>query len=325
MRPPRLEELPAPPEGKTGWPWTEASDPQTEFRLYGSAWPKISVVTPSFNQGQFIEETIRSVLLQSYPNLELIIIDGGSTDNTQEIIKKYETWIKYWVSEPDRGQSHAINKGIGKATGEILFWLNSDDLVLPGTFALVAQVFSDNPETKMVIGQAKVINNEGNEIGDLLSKFTSWEELVITPHNQVRQVSTFFSKSLFDECGLVNEDINIAMDIELLSRITRCYKPTVITDFVSAFRVQEQSKSFVDSLKGYEEIDRFRKKILHNHALLHRYTSASSVNWLNIAMQRRFNKKTRMYCLKCALRVNPRIFFEGNFWFTLWWMVKNDE
>jgi len=124
--------------------------------------PRLSVVTPSYNQGRFIEETIRSVLLQDYPNLEFIIIDGGSTDNTIEVIKKYETWLAYWVSESDRGQSHAINKGIIKATGEILFWLNSDDVVLPGAFKKIAGVFSDNPEIKMVIGQAKVIDAQGD-------------------------------------------------------------------------------------------------------------------------------------------------------------------
>ena len=133
--------FPPAPEGKTGWPWTEIPEPMPETLPDGSPWPKISVVTPSFNQGQFIEETIRSVLLQGYPNLEYIIIDGGSTDNTLEVIRKYEPWLTYWVSEPDRGQSHAINKGIGKAMGEILFWLNSDDLVLPSVFFRIAKMF----------------------------------------------------------------------------------------------------------------------------------------------------------------------------------------
>src|SRR5262249_19241824 len=97
--------------------------------------------TPSFNQGQFLEETIRSVLLQGYPNLEYLIIDGGSTDRSVEIIKKYEPWLAYWVSEPDRGQSHAINKGFKRATGEILAWLNSDDIYLPCTLIKVCRVF----------------------------------------------------------------------------------------------------------------------------------------------------------------------------------------
>jgi glycosyltransferase involved in cell wall biosynthesis len=104
----------------------------------GSAWPRISVITPSFNQGQFIEETIRSVLLQGYPDLEYFVIDGGSTDQTLDVIRKYEPWLGHWVSEPDNGQSHAINKGLRQVTGSIWGWINSDDLLMPGSLSLVA-------------------------------------------------------------------------------------------------------------------------------------------------------------------------------------------
>ena len=107
----------------------------------GSSWPKISVVTPSYNQGKFIEETIRSVLLQGYPNLEYFVFDGGSTDSSVEIIKKYEKWLTYWVSEPDKGQANAINKGLERATGEIAAYLNSDDLYLPGALQHIAQTY----------------------------------------------------------------------------------------------------------------------------------------------------------------------------------------
>ena len=102
---------------RKGWPWSEESSFLSKLKSDGSEWPRITIVTPSYNQGRFIEETIRSVLLQNYPNLEYIIIDGGSNDNTLEIIKKYEPWITYWISEPDKGQSDAINKGFQKATG----------------------------------------------------------------------------------------------------------------------------------------------------------------------------------------------------------------
>jgi glycosyltransferase involved in cell wall biosynthesis len=111
-----------------------------------SELPKISIVTPSFNQGRFIEKTILSVIEQDYPNLEYIIIDGGSTDESVEIIKKYEKHLAYWVSEPDRGQSHAINKGFERATGEIFGWLNSDDWYHPGALKALAEAFAANPE-----------------------------------------------------------------------------------------------------------------------------------------------------------------------------------
>ena len=112
MQCPTLSELPSPPPGKTGWPWTEESRRLSSQTPDGRPWPRISVVTPSFNQGKFIEETIRSVLLQGYPNLEYFVFDGGSTDNSVEIIKKYSPWLTYWVSERDNGQSDAINRGL---------------------------------------------------------------------------------------------------------------------------------------------------------------------------------------------------------------------
>lgn len=127
----KIEDFPLAPSGKSGWPWTDVA--LSIVPPNGVEYPKITLVTPSFNQGEFIEETIRSVLLQNYPNLEYIIIDGGSTDDTVAIIKKYEKYISYWISEKDKGQSEAINKGLKIATGEIFNWLNSDDYYAPGT------------------------------------------------------------------------------------------------------------------------------------------------------------------------------------------------
>jgi glycosyltransferase involved in cell wall biosynthesis len=145
-RKPDLNLLPPPPPGKAGWPWTEESEPMPEKTPDGKPWPKISIVTPSYNQGKFIEETIRSVLLQNYPNLEYIIIDGGSTDNSVEIIKKYEPWLTYWVSEQDRGQADALNKGFDKATGKVRAYLNSDDIYFPNIFKEVASIFARDEE-----------------------------------------------------------------------------------------------------------------------------------------------------------------------------------
>lgn len=127
MRCPDLSLLPPPPEGRTGWPWTVETPSAPPERPDGSPWPRVSIVTPSYNQGIYLEETIRSVLLQGYPDLEYIIIDGESTDKSVEIIRKYEPWITHWVSEKDRGQADAINKGLARCTSEIFQFINSDD------------------------------------------------------------------------------------------------------------------------------------------------------------------------------------------------------
>lgn len=151
MRCPSLSELPAPPAGKTGWPWTEETPPLPELLPNGSQWPRISIVTPNYGYGDFIEETIRSVLLQGYPNLEYIIIDGGSTDRSVEIIEKYAPWLTYFHSAPDNGQASAILEGLKHVTGEWGNWLNSDDILRAGALAEVGKAASDVPNTIMAI------------------------------------------------------------------------------------------------------------------------------------------------------------------------------
>ena len=158
MRCPTLNELPPPLSEKTGWPWTEGSPKLTDHMTNGNRWPLVSIVTPSYNQGQFIEETIRSVLLQGYPNLEYIIIDGGSTDNSVEIIRKYEPWLAYWVSEPDNGQSEAINRGWSISQGDILAWLNSDDMYTQNAIQTAVSTLQRHPEMTMIYGDTNVIN-----------------------------------------------------------------------------------------------------------------------------------------------------------------------
>lgn len=212
-------DLPAGPSGLTGWPWMEETPPLPERTPDGRPWPRISIVTPSFNQGQFIEETIRSVLLQGYPNLEYIIMDGGSTDGTVEIIRKYEPWLAYWVSEPDRGQSHAINKGMAMSTGEVCGWLCSDDLLLPGALVEVGQSFAEHADWAWLAGAGDllyadgVIVNQSSGIDDNLSLLQYWE--FGSPGHYVCQPSSFWRRALWDKVGGLNEQNHLAMDIEL--------------------------------------------------------------------------------------------------------------
>ena len=309
--------LPSPPAGNTGWPWTEKCLLLSNRMADGSAWPKISVVTPSYNQGQFIEAAIRSVLLQGYPDLEYIMIDGGSTDNSLEIIKKYEPWLAYWVSEPDRGQSHAINKGIRHASGDILLWLNSDDLCLPDAFRRVVMAFRSDPALRLVIGQARLIDRQGQVIGDLRSYFTSWDEVVTNPTNSVRQISTFFSRSLFDELGLIDESLQIAMDTELLVRFTQFHAPLILDEYLTAYRTHPNAKTHSQIIKGYEESDRTRVKYFPNKKMASTYRRRSAANWLSLSESDKLGSSERVVCMLHAAQNQPLILVSRGFWSSL--------
>ncbi len=178
---------------------------------------KISITTPSYNQGQFLEETILSVLNQNYPNLEYIIIDGGSTDNSVNIIKKYEDQLAYWVSEKDQGQTHAINKGFKIATGDIVNWLNSDDLLVPGALQAVAEGFIEYPQADFYFGDFTVINNKGRELFSRKSPPYRFATL-FWGRQLSSQPAVFFKRSVFDEIGYLDESLNFCMDTEFWIR-----------------------------------------------------------------------------------------------------------
>jgi glycosyltransferase involved in cell wall biosynthesis len=144
LNPTTTEQLPDPAQDGDEWPLKSPVNETYPELPPGQSWPKISIVTPSFNQGSYLEKTIRSVLLQGYPNLEYVIIDGGSTDQSVDVIKKYAQWIDFWVSEKDQGQSNAINKGLARSSGELLGWLNSDDYYLPGALFKIARAYIED-------------------------------------------------------------------------------------------------------------------------------------------------------------------------------------
>jgi glycosyltransferase involved in cell wall biosynthesis len=165
MRCPTLAELPPPPPGKIGWPWTEESPAFPATQPTGAAWPKIGVVTPSFNQADFLEQTIRSILLQGYPDLEYTIIDGGSTDQSTAVIRKYERWISYWVSEPDQGCSDASAKGLARTSADLLGIMNADDFFALGAFAKLLALRQAHPQNVLWGGASPVLDLTGKQIG----------------------------------------------------------------------------------------------------------------------------------------------------------------
>lgn len=188
-----------------------------------SALPKITVVTPSFNQGAYIERTIDSVLSQGYPNLEYIIIDGGSTDNSVEVIRKFDQHLTYWVSEKDRGQSHAINKGMLRAKGSILTWLNSDDWYVDRTLANFAELFIANPDAGVVVGRGQIVDQCGSVVYDKppadcinFDTMCHWLD-----GGDFMQPSSAFTRRAWSQCGPLSEDIHIALDVDLWLKIAK--------------------------------------------------------------------------------------------------------
>ena len=210
-------------------------------------FPKISIVTPSFNQGKYIEQTIQSVLNQNYPNLEYIIIDGGSSDNTVEIIKKYEQQLSYWISEPDTGQTNAINKGFAKSTGDIFNWINSDDYYEPGTFEKLAKLFTENPQVNVVCGREWSFNDERPQEKTLntgsIIKQNVYETIRV---GVIDQPCTFFKKKRIESFFPLNESLHYVMDRQLwLSYLFEYGQGYILqTDNIFTwFRLHAQSKS----------------------------------------------------------------------------------
>ena len=249
MRCPTLSELPPSPPGKTGWPWTEESEQLPDVMPNGHPWPRVSIVTPSLNQGRYLEESIRSVLLQGYPDLEYIIIDGGSADNSVEVIRKYEPWLAYWVSQPDRGQSHAINKGLARSRGRFFNWQNADDVLTPGSLAVTAAALASHPEASLVFGYYKAIDDRSNSLrGYYRPRFheTGLVQSLVWSVGHLSldvQPGCLMDRALVLEVGGVDEDLHYAMDISLNWKLC-LMRPSFFVDFpVVCFRVHSASKS----------------------------------------------------------------------------------
>lgn len=218
-----LHELPPGPAGMTSWPWRAGVEAASEG-IDGPKFvdlPKISVVTPSYNQAGFLEQTIRSVLLQGYPNLEYIIIDGGSADGSVDVIRKYEPWLSHWVSERDRGQSHAINKGFGRATGEILCWLNSDDYYLPNALSAVGAALSKGSGNFAVAGHCLKVYQDGRPTVKLEGRYENRRRLLqFWKGYQMHQPAIFWRREVFEKVGWLDEELHMIMDFDYWARIS---------------------------------------------------------------------------------------------------------
>ncbi len=260
-----MSALPPPPPGRVGWPWTEESTvPDAGARL--NEWPRVTIVTPSFNQAAFLEETIRSVLLQRYPDLEYFVLDGGSTDNSAEIIRKYEPWLAGWSSAKDDGQSDAINRGMAMGTGIAASWVNSDDLLCRNALVRQAAEHGFDPRTAYV-GVCIHIDVKGRELARHQGRVSTLEELlrigsIWRQDGAIDQPAVLFPREAYLQAGGLDPANHQTMDYELWGRLLAagvrfCYTNI---DF-GCFRKHEAQKTH-DLLRQTELLVRTARKLL---------------------------------------------------------------
>jgi glycosyltransferase involved in cell wall biosynthesis len=216
--------------------------------------PRITVVTPSYNQAQFLEQTILSVIGQEYPNLEYFLMDGGSNDGSFDIIKKYEKHFDYWQSEKDGGQTAAINAGFARSTGEILCWLNSDDMFMPGALLKIGKIFQSISEPTVIFGNCLHFYEKSAKArgSDVVSDHKAYK---LELSDYVIQPSSFWAKSTFENVGILDETYNFGMDWEWFLRAKqKGVKFVPIPDYLSLYRIHDAHKSGSGSAKRDDEI-----------------------------------------------------------------------
>lgn len=234
-----------------------------------SSWPRISIVTPSYNQAEFLERTILSVLNQNYPNIEYIIIDGGSNDGSVQIIEKYQKFLTYWVSEKDDGQSHALNKGFEKSTGEILAYINSDDTYDPGALFKIAAAFKANPHADIVFGNVAHVNKEDQVVGEC--RFTPFSfASLIYEGGALHQPGAFWGRAAHERVNGMNPKYQFCMDYDFFCRVAEHGNLKYIREHIANFRLHETSKSLTLTEQGFREheeiVTRYRRT--NNHYLV---------------------------------------------------------
>lgn len=221
-----------------------------------TAWPMISAVMPSYNQAKYLREALDSILSQNYPNLEVIVMDGGSTDGSVDILKSYGEKIS-WVSEKDKSQSDAINKGLKKARGDIIAWLNSDDVYFEGAFLAIGRYFAQHADVMWLFGRAIIIDQDSREIRRWVTRYKnfflprySYDSLLA--QNYISQMAVFFRREAVNEIGYIDESLQFAMDYDYWLRMGAKYKPAYLPQYFGKFRLHNASKTIADSKLSFD-------------------------------------------------------------------------
>jgi glycosyltransferase involved in cell wall biosynthesis len=242
-------------------------------------YPKISIVTPSYNQAQFLERTILSVINQNYPNLEYIIIDGGSTDGSVDIIKKYGSKLSYWISEKDNGQSDALNKGFAKATGEIYAYLNSDDIYLRSTLETISNTFLKISDADLIYGNANLIDEKDNKIGNCIALPFKIKEY-LNGIFSIPQPSSFWKRNVYEKVGGFNINNHTCMDAEFYALANELkFKFLLINKVFSSFRLHPKSKTADKSASQLQKNFNDQQKIINNFRFKYGFNVNSYLNY----------------------------------------------
>lgn len=226
---------------------------------------KISIVTPSFNQSQYLETTIKSVLNQNYPNLEYIIMDGGSNDGSIEIIKKYEQFITHWESKPDKGQADAIYRGFEQSTGDIIGWVNSDDYYLEGALTRVEDYFTHHPEIQWVLGDGVFVDKNNKKLIDCYCPIINYDWLLHFGMTFI-QSTMFIRRDFFFSCGGFDRALTFSFDYDLVLRLSKNSPPGRINSMLAACRLHEASKTSTLSETNMLEDQQLRVRYGNKHS-----------------------------------------------------------
>lgn len=250
MQCPTLAELPKPQTDRPGWPWTEESTRLPATMSDGKPWPKITVVTPHLNQGAFVEETIRSVLLQGYPNIEYILVDGGSTDGSLKLISSYSPWIKCLVHKGE-GQSASLNRGFGMAAGELTAWQNSDDFFGPNSFCQAALAAVQNPEYAIFHGMVRGFQGKNSEPPWLFENCHDFSRQQLLEEVCVMNQSMFFRRTIFEHGMRLREDLDFVMDLEFFWRLSlEGFRFCMVPSIIGYYRQHDKAKSTAYSMRA---------------------------------------------------------------------------
>jgi len=245
-----LAELPKPPADKTGWPWTEESERLPSAMPDGRPWPKISIITPLLNQKPFIEETIRSILLQGYPDIEHIIIDGGSADGSLAVVGKYSSWVKGVVRKGE-GQSAAVNRGFKEAVGDLVGWQNSDDFYGPGNFRQAALAAAQYSDCEILHGMVRGFQGHNYRPPWLFEVCEEFSQESLLERISIMNQSMFFRRKIFERGVFVKEDIHYVMDQEFFWRLSlEGFHFHLVPSMVGYYRQHENAKSTTYSKRG---------------------------------------------------------------------------